>query len=143
MRRGVVVDASVAVKWFVAEPDSAAAERLLGYPIDLHAPLLLMSELANALWKKFRKGFIDEPEAEEALRRARRTVGQWHPTEALIENALRLSLRFDHPVYDFLYVSLAERLGMTCVTADLRLVRKIEKTEYAGRVVPLAQWQPA
>jgi len=42
-----VVDASVAVKWFVPEIQSAAAERLLDPEIVLSAPDLILSELGN------------------------------------------------------------------------------------------------
>jgi len=41
---------SVAIKWFVDEPDSAKAAGLLRHP--LSAPDLLAPECANILWKK-------------------------------------------------------------------------------------------
>ena len=54
----LVVDASVAVKWLVAEEGSDAADRLLAGGDDLHAPRLMASEIANALWRKARTGEI-------------------------------------------------------------------------------------
>ena len=45
----LVVDASVAVKWLVEEEGSASAERLLKGDHNLHAPRLMVSEIANAL----------------------------------------------------------------------------------------------
>ena len=50
----LVVDASVAVKWFVPEQDSDADARLTGSCEDLHAPRLLTAELSNAQWRKAR-----------------------------------------------------------------------------------------
>jgi predicted nucleic acid-binding protein len=51
-----VVDASVALKWYVAETDSGAALGFLQqHQSDLTAPTLLLTEFANALWKKWRK----------------------------------------------------------------------------------------
>ena len=44
----VVVDASVAVKWLVAEDGSDEADRLLAGSEELHAPRLMASEVANA-----------------------------------------------------------------------------------------------
>ena len=55
----LVVDASVAVKWLVAEDDSDAAEGLLTADDDLHALRLMASEIANALWRKTRTGEIE------------------------------------------------------------------------------------
>lgn len=142
MTLAVVVDASVAIKWFVAEADSDVADRLLEQRTELHAPILLMGEFANGLWKNFRKGLIDNAQAEAALGSLRRTISNWHPIEPVLRQALALSLRLDHPVYDFLYVALAARNGLQCVTADLRFLRKIEATEHAARVIRLSDWRP-
>lgn len=46
-RRRFVVDASLAVKWVIAEPDSQAAEWLLDH--SLSAPDLIYAECANIL----------------------------------------------------------------------------------------------
>ena len=142
MTLAVVVDASVAIKWFVAEPDSAVADRLLEYEVDLHAPVLLANEFANALWKNCRKKVIDRNQAEAALEAIGRTVGHWHETESMLEQAFDLSLRLDHPIYDFAYLMLAKRSGLHCVTADLRFLKTIEGTEYAPHVIHFADWQP-
>jgi predicted nucleic acid-binding protein len=53
-----VVDASVAVKWYLPEPESDAAGRLLDPEHDLIAPDLLFAEVGNALWKRWRRGEI-------------------------------------------------------------------------------------
>ena len=63
---GVVVDASVAIKWVVDEPGLAAAALLLdGRP--LHAPSLLFVEAANAFWAVTRRGAIERAGAADAL----------------------------------------------------------------------------
>ena len=54
----LVVDASVAVKWLVAEDGSEAAESLIDQRFELYAPRLLASEVSNALWRKARLGEI-------------------------------------------------------------------------------------
>jgi predicted nucleic acid-binding protein len=50
----LVIDARVAVKWVVPEPDSTRAEVLLDH--GLVAPDLLFVECANVLWEKVRRG---------------------------------------------------------------------------------------
>ena len=54
----VVVDASVAAKWFLPEIHSPAAERLLDPSIVLCAPDLIVPELGNIVWKKLRRNEI-------------------------------------------------------------------------------------
>ena len=54
----VTVDASVAVKWFVAEDHRKKARILLGPRIERYAPDLLPVECASAIWKKARRGEI-------------------------------------------------------------------------------------
>jgi predicted nucleic acid-binding protein len=48
-----VIDASVAIKWLVDEPGTAAALSLRRHR--LLAPDLLIAECANVLWKKVRR----------------------------------------------------------------------------------------
>ena len=50
-----VVDASVAIKWFLPEIHSDAALPLLAHKHLLHAPDLIFSEFGNVLWKRVRK----------------------------------------------------------------------------------------
>jgi predicted nucleic acid-binding protein len=50
----IVVDASVAVKWFVKEDGHEAALGLLAHA-HLSAPDLVFAETANVLWKKLRR----------------------------------------------------------------------------------------
>ena len=49
----------MAVKWLLAEEDSDAANRLLTDGDDLYAPRLMMSEVADALWRKALLGEIE------------------------------------------------------------------------------------
>ena len=51
-----VVDASVAVKWLVAEDQSDTADRLLDGSHELFAPRLMASEVGNALWREISSG---------------------------------------------------------------------------------------
>ena len=57
----LVVDASVVIKWHVAEVHSDAALRLLGDDVPaLHVPDLVFPEVGNILWKKVRRGDLTE-----------------------------------------------------------------------------------
>jgi predicted nucleic acid-binding protein len=130
-----LVDASVALKWVFPEDDSAAALQLA--QSDLHAPDLLAVELANALWKKVQRGQIDRLNAAAAFVEAMELV-DLKPTAALHERALAIALELDHPVYDCVYLALAESEQTRLVTADVRLIRKCEGTPFATMVEALA-----
>ncbi len=56
----IVVDASVAAKWFIAEDNADEALMLLDRPFDLHAPDLLYLEIDNILCKLIRRGLLSE-----------------------------------------------------------------------------------
>ena len=62
-----MVDASVAAKWFLPEPDAAAALRLLDGPHRLAAPDLIRSEFGNIVWKLHTRGVLDTNEASEMI----------------------------------------------------------------------------
>lgn len=137
MSQALVVDASVAVKWFVVEEDSPKAERLLATIEIIHAPTLLKSEIANALWKNWRRKNIDAEQAKMSLRNIGRVVGRWHEMDALLPQALDWSLAYDHPVYDLCYLALARAINVPLLTADERLLRTLAGTPESGHLLAL------
>jgi len=119
----LVVDASVAIKWVVPEILSEHADRVLAGDHDLAAPDLLATEAANALWKKILRKEMSSRDAHEALDLLLHGGLTWHPTHALLPRALDLARLSRHPVYDCVYLALAEQLGATLVTADAFLLK--------------------
>ena len=134
----VVVDASVAVKWLVAEDGSDAADRLLTDGDDLYAPRLMASEVANALWRKVRLGEIERGQAGVLTAAVSEMPVRWSADETVCADAVRLALALDRPVYDCMYLALAHRLGARMVTADARFANALASTEHDGAVTMLA-----
>src|SRR5688500_3887506 len=101
-----VVDASVAVKWVVAESETADALAFLQRerPKGLVAPDLLVAEVSNVIWKKARRGEIDWLQAIEAARRIGLTMTRFLPSRLLNRRATEIAIEIDHPVYDCLYL---------------------------------------
>ncbi len=66
-----VVDASVAVKWLVAEGGRPAALKLLHPTVSLDALDLIFPEVGNAMLKKVRAGEVGFDQAEQSARRFR------------------------------------------------------------------------
>ena len=128
----LVVDASVAVKWVVPEQGSKEAELLLDH--GLVAPDLLFAECANILWKKIRRGELTGGEAEiagQTLEQADLTIIS---ARAYLSRAAAIAVELDHPAYDGIYLAVAEALGLRLVTADDRLIRKVNQS--ANRFQP-------
>ena len=136
----LVVDASVAIKWLVDEPDSDEARELAASGEDLHAPRLMASEVASALWRKVRLGEIERGEAGAMLAWVPEMPVRWNADETVSADAVRLALALDHPVYDCVYLALAHRVGGVLVTADRRFAAALASTEHGASVVTLADY---
>ena len=114
----IVIDASVALKWVLPEDNSDLAEALRTE--NLIAPPIWLIESANALWRNVRVGKISAHDAARLLNElsvAPITVS--HKESDVIE-AFDLAVRLAHPVYDCLYIALAQREKTYIVTADRR-----------------------
>lgn len=116
----VVVDASVAAKWFIPEIHSDAAARFLDAEIVLSAPDLLGPEFGNILWKKVRRAEITKHEAVEILNAFAAVPLEIHPSAALLPAAFELAASLDRSVYDSLYLALAVAEDCVLITADSR-----------------------
>src|SRR4028118_1089285 len=117
----LVVDASVAFKWFAREPDTPQANALLRRGEALIAPEHLIAEVCNAAWKSWSRGEISRSQALTVAPRIRPLLTEVFPLDALAPRALLVSLDLNHPVYDCFYLALAERERAVIVTADKRL----------------------
>ena len=62
---------------------------------------------------------------------------RWHADETICANAIRLAIAHDRPVYDLMYVALAQRLGVRVVTADQRFVNALAMTDLGGLVMAM------
>lgn len=122
-----VVDTSVVVKWFVSEDGQSEAEALIGE--SLVAPDLLLAEVSNALWKKWRKGEIQTEQMHVALTAADSFI-EILPSRPLADDALAIAVELKHPVYDCYFLAMCAAMELTLVTADRRLMRACNATRF-------------
>jgi predicted nucleic acid-binding protein len=124
-----VLDSCVAVKWFLAEPDSAMAIQLrdeFNQQIhDLLAPDVFPVEIAHALTRAGRRGLIQPIEGSQHLSDLLAYLPTLHPSLALLPRAYEISSQARIGVYDCLYVALAEREGCDLLTSDSRLMNSL------------------
>ena len=116
-----VVDASVAVKWYLPEQHGDCATRLCRSGTVLEAPDLLHSEIGNALWKRVRRGELTRDQAEEIIFALSRMPIEIYPSRLLSAAALQIACESNLTVYDSLYLATAMLTGSRFVTADRRV----------------------
>ncbi|MFZ0731692.1 MAG: type II toxin-antitoxin system VapC family toxin [Candidatus Sulfotelmatobacter sp.] len=126
-----VVDASVALKWFLPE-DSDAAEALLikflSGKVNLYAPDLLLVEAGSALWRRcVVRDELTSAEVRSIYRDLLTLPLNFQPSERVSAAAFSLALTHRHSVYDSVYCALALEMDCEFITADQALVTKLSR----------------
>jgi predicted nucleic acid-binding protein len=128
----IVVDASVALKWVLDEPESEAAVALRDQ--ELMAPALWLADAASGLWRHARIGEISVDEAAANFVELMNAPVALLPIEPYLEHALKLAIEIGHPVYDCVYLALALHHQTHVVTADRRFAAAASIPALAGGV---------
>ena len=134
-----IVDASVVAAAFFQEQHAAAARALLISGRELHAPTLIVAELANVIWKRHVRREIDETEARELLADFHRLPLRLAPSIELVAAALELAMGTGRTVYDCLYLALAVKRKGLLITADRRLANALAGSPLARHVAWIGQ----
>lgn len=120
-----MVDASVAVKWFVEEEFSSQARELGQLYGEVIAPDLLIPELGNVFLKKVRRGEMFEERARATPARVVEAVALYSSIP-LTAAAYDIAFRHQRSFYDSLYVALALQEDCRLVTADGKLYNALQ-----------------
>lgn len=128
--KSLVVDTSVAVKWFFDEPLSDAAIEILTSARTgrraLMVPDLVYPEFGKAVRKRVvRDGLGPEDGALILAAFVRLPFDDVLPSRPLLPAAYRLALEHGCTVYDALFLATARGAGAELVTADERLHRSV------------------
>jgi predicted nucleic acid-binding protein len=139
----LVLDASVIVKWLVADPEREAdvdkALALMGKvrtgEVSLIQPIHWLAEVASVL-ARLNPGTVEED--IEFLHEMELDVAD---SLTIQRRACRLAIGLKHHFFDTLYHAVAlETEEAMLVTADRRYLKKARRL---GRIVDLAEWQAA
>jgi predicted nucleic acid-binding protein len=138
----VVLDAGVAIKWYIPEIHTSAARRFLRPSVTLHVPDLFFAEFSNILWKKARLlkvPEITEDEGREILGLMLGVSLTVHPIAPLARAAYELAIRSRRTtVYDFCYLALAVAQDCRMVTADRAFYDEFKTGSYRSRLLWVA-----
>lgn len=131
----VVVDASVAVKWYLEEDHTTPARRLLDGTYGLIVPDLFFAEIGNVLWKRWRRGELDDDVITETLAALDRVPCETRSARPLLSRAMTFATSLQRTVYDSLYLALAIDTGARLVTADRRFHASVAASPLAGHML--------
>jgi predicted nucleic acid-binding protein len=130
MALACVLDASAAVRLSLGDVAASGLAESIRTASLVLAPELMLTEVANTLWKLQRADLLAGLNPQQLLLDARELVDRVEPDRHLQAEALALACHLNHPVYDCLYLALARREAATLVSADRRL------NALAERVLP-------
>ena len=131
-----VVDASVVIDW-VAPGVSATApavkffDRLARASLEIAGPRLLLEEVSNALLSGVRRRRWSGAAADASHVLLLSLPVRLAADHRDLDRAWELARRYDnHPIYDMIYVALAERTATELVTADEALRRRLTNVDW-------------
>lgn len=132
--KDVVIDASVAFKWFVWEDGSEEALQLLDEISAFHAPNIFLMELDAILSRKVRKREMKIADAIEKWNQIRDLPYLLIPYPDIEEFTFRLSTEFSITLYDATYLATAVDKESTLYTSDRRLSNGLSTTPFSKYV---------
>jgi predicted nucleic acid-binding protein len=127
-----VVDASVAVKWFLPAANETLREEAFALlsrfnrgEVRLLVPDLFWVECASVAWKAVHTNRLPKSEAEAALAALVQYDFPTFATPKLLTAAFEIAADHGRSVYDSLYVALAVQTNSQLITADERLANSL------------------
>lgn len=125
----IVIDASVVLKWFLADEDYSKLalellDKYVSFELEIVAPLLLEYEVLNGLQIARKRGRIEHAKMNMAvegflsLEIEKKDISSFYP------RILDFSETYNLSAYDASYLAIADEEGIELVTADKNLFNK-------------------
>lgn len=120
----LVVDASVAAKWFNIEELSDKAANVkdahVKGDIDLAAPIHLLYEVGNSIWRNKQLSDNDACDAISSIMRL--GIQLIEPTVQRAQRAMQIARQVETSFYDAVYLQVAEEMKIPLLTADQKQI---------------------
>lgn len=125
-----VIDACVAIKWFLPEQNYEKAGEILSNHNRLIAPDLFQIELDSIITKKVRQRLIEAEDAYRIYEEIRNIPIQIISYSLINKLAFDLSVALPITQYAACYLAVAIEFNQKVVTADMRFVRGMKGTPF-------------
>jgi predicted nucleic acid-binding protein len=129
-----VVDTSVCIKYFIADPLTAKVNQLFGHfanpQTQIYVPDLFYIECANVFWKYVRARMYTATEVQADLATLKAFPLLVVSTADLMADAVTIALAYGISAYDASYVALSQQVGATLLTLDGKLVRALSASSF-------------
>jgi predicted nucleic acid-binding protein len=118
-----VIDPSVLIQGYIRESNSPRVMTILrgltsSEPDILYAPEFCLVECTNILWKHVRFHGMPINTARKAVEALSNLPLTLQPVISILPRALNIGLNYQLPIYDSLYIALADSLLCPLITID-------------------------
>jgi len=118
----IVVDASVAAKWFLNEAGTSQAQALLVEQEKFYAPELIKLEVLGAITRQMRLGKLKAPEIQALCKdwqaHLQNRALTLLPNDKVLDQAIEFSILYKHGLADCMYLAASQLTGLPLITAD-------------------------
>ncbi|MFO7848004.1 MAG: type II toxin-antitoxin system VapC family toxin [Balneolaceae bacterium] len=125
-----VIDACVAIKWFLPEKKYQEAGEILTGFNRFYAPDLFQIEMDAIITKKVRQKLIEPDDAYTMYEEIRNIPIQTVPYSLIGKLAFDLSVALPITQYDACYLAVAVEYDEQVITADMRFIRGMKGTPF-------------
>lgn len=130
--KAFVVDASVALKWYLPDEEGVDQALLLldafmRSEITLHAPSLIGWEFVNAMWVAGRTHRIAQDDQDAAVRNFLHLDINRIAAYEMSDSILSIAAEFERSCYDSVYMALSSVMRAPFVTGDKRLFNALKE----------------
>ena len=137
----MIIDSNIIIHAMIQGEFTAKARQALASG-NLHAPEIVIAEIANVLGRMVRTKIIDVSQAVNLYASVKKLPIQLAASRDLIDRAFDLSLDLAHPIFDCYYLELALRERLPFITTNSRFIEKLRSRDYSGAIVHLSDWKP-
>jgi predicted nucleic acid-binding protein len=128
----IVIDASVVLKWFLADEEysqSALAllDKYVSFELEIVASSLLEYEVLNGLFIAKKRGRIEQEKVMMAVEGFLSLEIEQKNISSIYQKVMHFSEAYNLTVYDASYLGVADEEGIELVTADRTLFSKVKK----------------
>lgn len=128
----IVIDASVVLKWFLADekfsqPALALLDKYVSFELEIVAPSLLEYEVLNGLHIARKRGRVEKEKMFVAVEGFLSLEIEQKNISLVYQKVMHFSETYNLTVYDASYLAVAAEEGIELITADKNLCNRVKK----------------